>query len=140
MLTLTIIGVILAVMFLAACYWDKPKEDGKTPRITHEIINDKPGGDNPHAPVRKNVRVRFLIRPSTGDPDLVSGILRRYFGFPAPGAEMSASGERLEVTVTRTPEDIIGILTRLWSAGADAAVTYPQTTNPKQDDQYGARQ
>ena len=133
MLTLTIIAVILAVMFLAACYWDKPKEDGKTPKITHEIINDKPGGDNPHAPARGSVRVRFLMRPSTGDRELVSGILRRDFGFPAPGAEMSAAGERLEVTVTRTPEDIIGILTRLWAAGADAAVTQPhdnQTRTP----------
>ena len=126
MLALTIIAVILAVMFLAACYWDKPKEDGKTPRITHEIINDKPGGDNPHAPARGSVRVRFLMRPSTGDRELVSGILRRDFGFPAPGAEMSAAGERLEVTVMRTPEDIMGILTRLWAAGADAAVTQPQ--------------
>ena len=126
MLTLTIIAVILAVMFLAACYWDKPKEDGKTPRIAHEIINDGGASGNPHAPARGSVRVRFLMRPSTGDRELVSGILRRDFGFPAPGAEMSAAGERLEVTVTRTPEDIIGILTRLWSAGADAAVTQPQ--------------
>lgn len=140
MLTATVIIVILAAMFLAACLWDKPRTDGAGPRIAQEIINDGGAAGNPHAPARGNVRVRFLMRPSTGDRELVSGILRRDFGFPAPGAEMSAAGERLEVTVTRTPEDIIGILTRLWSAGADAAVTYPQTTNPKQNDQYGARQ
>jgi len=140
MLTLTIIAVILAAMFLAACHRDKPRGDGETPRITHKIINDRISGEAPHASGKAGVRVRFLMRPSTGDRELVSSILRRDFGFPASEAEMSAAEERLEMTVTRTPEDIIGILTRLWSAGADAAVTYPQTTNPKQDDQYGAKQ